>query len=152
MSLSSYTLKGLPQNLSALGRSLSRQACALCLALLPLTLTTTASAAPHHYPAEPRFYTSISACAAFQKEDHTWSDSYKVELGYYDGWHLGGVVRGFRGRSDDLFAVFFWQPNVPVIVYLQNRAGFTNAATVVKDAEGNNWRISRSWKQCDRNF
>lgn len=143
-----HNIKRLAQNLFAIWLYIGLLASSLSLGFFPLN----AIAAPHHYPVTPKFYTSISACAAFQQQDHSWTDSYKVELGYYDGWHLGGVVRGFNGRSDDLFAVFFWQPNVPVIVNLQNRAGFTNATIVVKDVDGNNWRISRSWKQCDRNF
>lgn len=146
MSLS-LTLRRIPKPLTALA-SIAALGLSLSLGFLPLT----AAAAPLHHPVGPQFYTSICACAAFQKEDHSWSDSYRVELGYYDGWHLGRVVRGFRSNSNDLFAVFFWEPNTPVIVNLQNRPGLSPASTVVKDIDGNSWRISRGWNHCSRNF
>lgn len=117
-----------------------------------LMLSAPTQASPLRHNPMPQFFTSISACAAYQDESNRWSDSYRVELGYYDGWHLARMVRGFRGNSDDLFAVFIWSPGTPVIVNLQNRPGLSTASTVVRDVEGRNWRLSRTWRNCSRNF
>lgn len=106
---------------------------------------------PDYYPGpNPNFARSIRACIAYERPDGTYSKDFPITVDLLDGLVLANQYRLYvDGGINDLFVVFNTQnQRYPTILPLNHRKSLSTAATVLTDLQGQNWRISRTWKRC----
>ena len=113
-------------------------------------------AGPNYIPQGPSYgmgrQGGIAACIAAKTSASSWGDDMPVSVTMVDGYGLSAVTGGMLRRNlEDLYLIVNWgRGQSSTVLELGNRDGFNRGAMVLKDIQGQEWRISRTWRRCSR--